>query len=66
MTLNWSELAVNITKFFSKTKSLDFLHTDGVVNLKCMLEKHLMPTPPLPTNLVMQVWHGVLLSVFVS
>ena len=30
-----------------------------------MLEKHLMPTPPLPTHLVMQVWHGVLLYVFV-
>jgi hypothetical protein len=30
-----------------------------------MLEKHLMPTPPLPTHLFMQVWHGVLLSVFV-
>ena len=65
MPLNWSELGVNITMFFSKTYCLDFSYTDGLVNLKCMMEKHLLPTQPLPTHLVMQVWHGVLLSVFV-
>ena len=65
MPLNWSELGVNITMFFSKTYCLDFLYTDGLVNLKCMMEKHLMPTQPLPTHFVMQVWHVVLLSVFV-
>ena len=51
MPLNWSELGVNITIFFSKTYCLDFLYTDGLVNLKCMMEKHLMPTTPLPTHL---------------
>ena len=65
MPLNWSELGVNITVFFSKIYCLDFLYTDGLVNIKCMLEKQLMPTPPLPTHLVMKVWHGVLLSVIV-
>ena len=30
-----------------------------------MLEKHVMPTPPLPTNLVTQVLHKALPSVFV-
>ena len=65
MPLNWSELGVNITMFFSKTYCLDFLYRDGLENLKCVMEKHLMPTQPLPTHLVMQVWHGVLLSVFV-
>ena len=30
-----------------------------------MLEKHLMPTPHLPTQLVMQVWHKAIPSVFV-
>ena len=65
MPLSWSELDVNIPMFFSKTYCLDFLYTDGLVNLKCMLEKHLMPTPPLPTHLVMQVWHKALPSVFV-
>ena len=33
----------------------------GVVNLTRMMEKHVMPTPPLPT----QVWHKALPSVFV-
>ena len=65
MPLNWSELGINITMFFSKTYCLDFLYIDGLVNLKCMLEKHLMPIPPHPTHLVIQVWHGALLSVFV-
>ena len=59
MLLNWSELGVNIPMFFSKK------YTDGLVNHKCMLEKHLIPTPPLPTHLVIEVWHGALLSVFV-
>ena len=30
-----------------------------------MLKKHVMPTPPLPTNLLMQVWQKALPSVFV-
>ena len=64
MPLNRSDLGGNITMFFSKTYCLGFLYTDGLVNLKHMLEKHLMPTPPLPTHLVMQVWHRALLSVF--
>ena len=66
MPLNYSELGVNITMFFSKTYYLDFLYSDGLVNLKCMLKKHQMPTPPVHTHLVIQVWNGVLLSVFVS
>ena len=65
MPLNWSELGVNITMFFSKTYCSEFLYTDGLVNLKCMMKKQLMPTQPLHTHLVMQVRHGVLLSVFV-
>ena len=56
MPLNCSELGVNRNMFFSKTFSLDFLYTDGLVNLKCMMENHLMPTQPFPTHLVMQVW----------
>ena len=51
--------------FFSKTYCLGFLYTDGLVNLKFLLEKHLMQSPPLPTHLVMQVWNEALLSVFV-
>ena len=39
MPLNWSELGVNITMFFSKTYCLDFLYADGLVNLKYMMEK---------------------------
>ena len=30
-----------------------------------MVEKHLMPTPPLSSNLVTQVWQKALPSVFV-
>ena len=59
MPLNWSELGVSKTMFFSKTYCVD-LYTDGLENLKCMFEKHLMPTPPRPTHLVMQVWHKAL------
>ena len=65
MPLNWSELGVNITIFFSKTYCLD-LYTDGLVNFKCMFEKHLMQTQPYLIHLVMQVWHKALPSIFVG
>ena len=64
-TLNWSEWGINLTMIFSKTYYWDLLYTDGLVNLTCILEKHVMPTPPLPTHLAMQVWHKVLPYVFV-
>ena len=37
----------------------------GLVNLICLLGNHVMPTPPLPTHLVMQVCHKALPSVCV-
>ena len=51
--------------FFSKLYWLDLFKLSGLVNLTCMLEKHLMSIPPLYTHLVMQIWHEALPSVFV-
>ena len=58
MPLNWSELGVNITMFFSKTYCLDFLYTDGLVNLKCMMEKasNANPTSPYPPCHASTAW----------
>ena len=65
MPLNWSKWGPNITMLFSKTYCLDLLLGAGVVNLTCMMEEHVMPTPPLITHLVTQVGHKALPSVFV-
>ena len=43
-TPNWSEWGINITMSFSKINCLDHLYTGGLVNLTCMLVKHVMPT----------------------
>ena len=47
------KMGINITMFFSKTYCLDLLYLAGLVYLTYMLESHVMPTPPLPTHLVM-------------
>ena len=60
-----SKLGQFIPMFFSETYCLDLLYIDGLGNLICMLNKHVMPTPPLPTHLVRQAWHKALPSVFV-
>ena len=41
------------------------LETAGLVNLTCILQEHVMPSPHISTHLVMQVWHKALPSVFV-
>ena len=45
---------------FSKTFSQYFLQAAGLVNLTCTFEKHVMPTPPLPTHIVKQIRHKAL------
>ena len=47
-----------------KNYCFDLLWLAGLVNLTCVLEKHVMPTPPLPIHHVTLVWHKVLPSIF--